>query len=92
MSKLLAVVGNWSSSDSKDGGERSTSCVVTGGMSKRRRRVRVSKYHGVGKLVSRKNRDLARKQGGHSLPSLLDYFVELDDFLFLQRGIISKFT
>ena len=91
MSKLLAVVGNWSSSDSKDGGERSTSCVVTGGMSKRRRGVRVSKYHGVGKLVSR-NRDLARKQGGHSLPSLLDYFVELDDFLFLQRGIISKFS
>ena len=47
-SELLAAAGTGSSSDNKDGGECSASrAAVTGGVGKRGRRRRVSKYRGV---------------------------------------------
>ncbi|PUZ77777.1 hypothetical protein GQ55_1G401000 [Panicum hallii var. hallii] len=45
--ELLAAAGTGSSSDSEDGGACSASRAVTGGVGKRRRRMRVSKYRGV---------------------------------------------
>jgi hypothetical protein len=46
-SELLAAAGIGSSSVNKDGGECSASHVATGGVGKRRMRMRMSKYHGV---------------------------------------------
>ncbi|KAG2540236.1 hypothetical protein PVAP13_9NG542800 [Panicum virgatum] len=66
------------------------SSVVTGGVGKRRRRMRVSKYHGA-THADEQELGASWKARGHILSSLVDYLIELDGFLSLQRGIIFKF-